>query len=327
MPSTRGSTVPLALLLAASTILGCTAEADPPTLPPVARETAPEGVDDDAVSTGGTADDARPPSTSLRTTEPDLVLDDARYVGVDEGGTVYLAEFTTRRVLRLSADLELLGEWTADAVDREITGMAAGPDGRLHVLQGFDLTTYDGETGEVLARAGGGAPGVVVRTDVTVSPEGRVAVVVEDGPTTDLVLLDDDLAEVRRVPLGAVAAEDLFGAEVALAPGDRPVLHLDRVEEGGPAQPLVLLLDADGEVEQELPLAVERALGDVAVHDSGRIVLSARPSAVIDVTGTELARLDVPGPASGVAFGPDGTSVYVSSREDLHRYDDVPAPR
>jgi len=78
------------------------------------------------------------------------LFEDARFVGVDSNGTIYVAEFpednAASRVQRFGPDGSFLGQWFV-ADDRIVNGLVADRNGIVYILQGGDITRYDGATG------------------------------------------------------------------------------------------------------------------------------------------------------------------------------------
>lgn len=80
------------------------------------------------------------------------LFNDARHVGVDASGVIYVAEYTSdepTRVQRFAADGSFLGQWFT--VDQPIVnGMAVDRNGKLYLLQSGPIFLYDGASGSKL---------------------------------------------------------------------------------------------------------------------------------------------------------------------------------
>jgi len=74
---------------------------------------------------------------------------DARSIGVDGEGRVYVGEYQGGRIQVFDAAGEFLTQWFADRVI-PLTGMAVGRDGEVYTVQRGELTLRDGNTGERL---------------------------------------------------------------------------------------------------------------------------------------------------------------------------------
>jgi len=80
------------------------------------------------------------------------LFNDARSVGVDASGVIYVAEFTSdapTRVQRFAADGSFLGQWfTAD--EPIVNQMVVDRNGKLYLLQSGPIYLYDGASGSKL---------------------------------------------------------------------------------------------------------------------------------------------------------------------------------
>lgn len=74
---------------------------------------------------------------------------DARSIGVDGDGRIYVGEYQGGRVQVFDAEGGFLTQWHADR-DRPLRGLAVGRDGIVFLVQGGTIQRFQGETGEVL---------------------------------------------------------------------------------------------------------------------------------------------------------------------------------
>ena len=74
---------------------------------------------------------------------------DARSIGVDGDGRIYVGEYQGGRVQVFDAEGGFLTQWHADR-DRPLRGLAVGRDGTVFLVQGGTIQRFQGETGEVL---------------------------------------------------------------------------------------------------------------------------------------------------------------------------------
>ena len=74
---------------------------------------------------------------------------DARSIGVDGDGQIYVGEYQGGRVQVFDAEGGFLTQWHADR-DRPLRGLAVGRDGTVFLAQGGTIQRFQGETGEVL---------------------------------------------------------------------------------------------------------------------------------------------------------------------------------
>ena len=128
---------------------------------------------------------------------------DIREIGVDEGGNVYVGEFGTGRIVRLDTEGRYEGQWFVADSEAPLTSMVVASDGTVHAQRGFDVFAYDGPTGVLRGRVelAGGGPIQVLQAVAPLDAGGAV-LLERVGATTDLVWIDRDGNEVRRVDSG-----------------------------------------------------------------------------------------------------------------------------
>jgi predicted RNA-binding Zn-ribbon protein involved in translation (DUF1610 family) len=74
---------------------------------------------------------------------------DARHVGLDADGNIYVGEYQGGRIQVFNAEADFVTQWF---VDREfpLTGMAVRRDGNVYTVQRGDIVRRDGRTGEAI---------------------------------------------------------------------------------------------------------------------------------------------------------------------------------
>lgn len=192
-------------------------------------------------------------------------------VAVGPGGTVYVAEFGTRRVSVFKPDgafERIVGEGVFAAP----FGVAAGPDGKIYVAdaEAGGVFVFSGK-GELLERWDAEA-GVARAWDVACADDGRVAVIVADGP--ELFVFHPGKAEPRSL---RVAEEPSFvPVECAFGPEGRIFVLGKVTSAGGTEDYYVLRLSARGRVEAKIEIALTSPTG-LAVAGDGLVYVADGP--------------------------------------------------
>jgi hypothetical protein len=153
-----------------------------------------------------------PPPSNLATlvwsvgaegTEPGF-FDDARFLGSDTQGTIYVGEFEGEgptRIQRFGADGRFLSQWFTPG-DAIVTGLVATRQGTVFVLQGGTISRYTGATG-------------AFQGDVLMPAGSASAEVIALAPDDGLVAVGPDQI-VRFNPAGAVVSDVEGTVEPAL---------------------------------------------------------------------------------------------------------------
>lgn len=101
---------------------------------------------------------------------------DAGFVAVDNGGHIFVGEYTGGRVQVFDENGNYLTQWKAvgenNGNDIYMTGMAAARNSAVYVVVGSQLYVYDGMTGNLLGRLD--HPDDWGFSDVTVAPDGSI---------------------------------------------------------------------------------------------------------------------------------------------------------
>ena len=83
---------------------------------------------------------------------------DARSVAVDGEGRIYAAEYIGGRVQVFDSQGKFVTQWMVDP-KRPLTSMAADRKGIVYIVQGGDITRYEGSTGQSLGEVESRGPG------------------------------------------------------------------------------------------------------------------------------------------------------------------------
>jgi hypothetical protein len=112
---------------------------------------------------------------------------DARNIGVDGKGNIYVGENSDGRVQVFDPRGKFLAEWPVQS--KIIFGMSVDRNGVVFIAEGRGLTWYEGATGRLLGKAQSNEPGFNGFRDANVAPSGNIYAV--DGGTTITILAGD----------------------------------------------------------------------------------------------------------------------------------------
>jgi DNA-binding beta-propeller fold protein YncE len=228
---------------------------------------------------------------------------DARSIGVDGEGRVYVGEYQGGRIQVFGGDGEFLTQWFAD---REIplTGMAVRRDGAVYTVQRGELVRRDGMTGERLGVIGYD-PGQDFE-DVALQADGGLVAgwyLFQD----DLVVFDRQEDWVLTVPeavsgqtgdseLSLRVAADGQGDLLALGEFNNAVFRFDS------SGRFVNRFGSQGDEPGQL-----RAPMSIGVDGQGRVYVGDIWGVeVFDRDGRFLRRIEVEGSPFGLTFDDDG---------------------
>src|SRR5262249_23178288 len=82
------------------------------------------------------------------------MFSDARSVAVDAKGVIYVADYTGGRLQVFDPEGKFITQWLVDT-KMPLEAMAADRNGVVYVVQGGDISRYEGATGKPLGRKGG----------------------------------------------------------------------------------------------------------------------------------------------------------------------------
>jgi len=94
---------------------------------------------------------------------------DARSIGIDGAGKIYVGEYTGGRVQVFGPDGRFLTQWTVDP-KMPLRGLAADRKGTVYIVQRGQITRHEGDSGKDLGEVNYGGGGGF--DDLTMSPDG-----------------------------------------------------------------------------------------------------------------------------------------------------------
>jgi DNA-binding beta-propeller fold protein YncE len=249
------------------------------------------------------------------------MFSDARHVGVDAGGAIYVADYSGGRVQVFDAQGQFQTQWVVGDGDNDvyITGMAVARDGGVYLAYGSELFHHDGGTGELLEQVeyvdGWGFGDVATLADgglVAAWYKNRDDIIVFDRNGQAVTVMQEAISGVTGdTEVTIRVAADGLGNIFALGQLSEAIFHfspqgdyINRIGSGG---------DEAGQF---------RAAGDIAVDNQSRIYVS-------DISGIQVFASDgrylstISTPTRAYAYGlafDDDNYLYVVSNNTVYKY-------
>lgn len=243
---------------------------------------------------------------------------DARSIGVDGEGRIYVAEYIGGRVQVFDAQGKFLNGWMVDR-KMPLRAMAVDRKGTVYIAQKGVITRYEGMTGNPLGELR--APGVSRFDDVVATQDGGLLASAYAGGADDIVRFNSNgqvVQTIRKAISGQTddseldmrLASDGLGNIYALGTFNRAVFKFTR--EGR----FVTRIGGEGEEPGQF-----RAPSALAVDGQGRIFVSdTKGIQVFDTDGRYLDVFKVP---NHIAFGlifNDRNELLSASREKVFKF-------
>jgi DNA-binding beta-propeller fold protein YncE/predicted Ser/Thr protein kinase len=242
---------------------------------------------------------------------------DARSLGFDDAGRIYVGEYQGGRVQVFDARGVFLTQWFADR-EFPLRGMAVRRDGAVYTVQGGVIVLREGMTGNSLSKvtyAGGS-----FFDDIALSPDGGLLAAWYNN-RDDLVVFNPVGEAVLSIP-GAVSGQT-----------GEPELSL-RVAVGGQGSlwalgvfsTAVFHFDAKGVYDNRFGSAGDQpgqlsAPRSIAVDGKGRVYVGDMSGVQVFANdGRFIGRIDVEGPSYGVLVDPGGR-LWVANGTHVRQYD------
>ena len=246
---------------------------------------------------------------------------DARTIGVDGAGKIYVGEYTGGRIQVFDPEGKFLTQWSIGDRKTILRGLAVDRKGTVYAAHGGKIVRYAGETGETLGELTYERSGA---DDVTSAADGGI-VAVWHSNRDDLVVFDANGKVVRSVPaaISSASGDSELSMRVAVD-GAGYIYALGRFNNG------VFKFGRDGKFMNRFGSGGDqpgqlRAPYSIAVDGYGRVYVGdIKGIQVFDANGRYLNILEQKGMAFGMVLN-DKNELFVIARDRVIKYA-VPAP-
>ncbi len=264
---------------------------------------------------------AQPPDTELIAIGGEGIgpglFTDARSLGIDDAGRIYVGEYEGGRVQVFDARGKFLTQWFADR-EFPLRGMAVRRDGAVYTVQAGEIALREGMTGSAVSKVAYASGSHF--DDIALVPDGRV-LTAWYGNRDDLVVFSAAGEAILSIPeavskqtgepeLSLRVAADGQGNLWALGVFSTAVFHFD--ERGG----FVNRFGSPGDEPGQL-----RAPMSIAVDGKGRVYVGDMSGVqVFRSDGRFVGRIEVEGPPYGVLIDPGGR-LWVANGTAVRQYE------
>jgi DNA-directed RNA polymerase subunit RPC12/RpoP len=240
---------------------------------------------------------------------------DARSLAVDGEGHIYVGEYTGGRVQVFDAEGKFLSQWMVDR-KMPLLQLAAERNGTVYVVQGGDISRYEGATGKLLGKLPK-LPGGGFANDVTLLLDGGLVAVAHG---EDIVRLDRQGQVVRTIKaaISEQSGDSELSARVA-ADGPGNIYAAGRFNNAvfkfGPNGKYITRFGGKGNQPGQFS-----ALFSIAVDGQGRVYVG--DSSGIQVFDENGRYLDTIKLAQSVPFGlvfNDKNELFVAARTSVYK--------
>jgi hypothetical protein len=242
---------------------------------------------------------------------------DARSVGVDGKGNIYVGEYAGGRIQVFDSAGKFIRQWTTVDPKMPLRGMAVDRQGKVYVAQRGVITRYDGETGESIGtvkyRVGDGFD------DVIAAPDGGLVCAWYRGHD-DIVRFNAQGSVVRTIRAAVSTAADRSELNTRVAiDGRGNVFALggftNSVFKFSPEGKFINRFGSQGNQPGQL-----NAADAIAVDGKGRVYVSdIKGVQVFDSEGRYLASFKPDGIAFGMVFN-DRNELLVVARNKVVKF-------
>lgn len=246
---------------------------------------------------------------------------DARSIGVDGEGRIYVGEYTGGRIQVFDATGKFLNQWSIGDRKTILRGLAVDRKGTLYVAHGGGVVRYKGDTGEKLGEIEYERGGF---DDVSVGADGGLVTALHRN-RDDIVVFDANGKLVRAIPeaISGASGDSELSMRVAVD-GTGYVYALGRFNNG------VFKFGRDGKYMNRFGSSGDqagqfRAPYSIAVDGHGRVFVGdIKGIQIFDADGRYLNVIKQKGVAFGMVFN-DKNELFVVARDRVVKYA-VPAP-
>jgi DNA-directed RNA polymerase subunit RPC12/RpoP len=243
------------------------------------------------------------------------LFEDARTIGVDGEGNIYVGEYLGGRVQVFDAEGNFITQWLVDP-KFPLLDLAVGRDGTVYIVQRGDIFQYEGKSGKLL----GIYIGMVEDAEDVYLPLDGGLLAASMGFSDDILRFNRDEEPALSISeaISGVTGDSELGMRVA-EDGLGNIYALGRFNEAifkyNPKGKFINQFGSRGDEAGQF-----RALLDLAVDGQGRVYASdIKGVQVFDSDGRYLSLIEVDGPAFGLVVDQQGF-LYVAARTKVYKY-------
>jgi LSD1 subclass zinc finger protein len=242
---------------------------------------------------------------------------DARGIGVDGKGNIYVGEYGGSRIQAFDASGNFITQWNAGGKKTYLAGMAVNRQGTVYTAVSGKISRYEGATGDALGEVEYSGDSDYFE-DITIAADGKLIGVVGG---EDLIRLDSKGQELLTIPaaISSISEDSELDTKVAVD-GSGNIYALgtfnDAVFKFTPEGKFVNRFGGDGDERGQF-----RAPYAIAVDGQGRVYVSDfKGIQVFDADGRYRALIDVDKFVYGMAFN-DQNELFVTTGTQVIKFE------
>ena len=241
------------------------------------------------------------------------MMTDARCIGVDGSGNIYVAEYIGGRVQVFDANGTFVTQWMADR-KMPLRGMAVDRKGNVYIAQRGTITRYEGQTGSSLGVVQGENSGF---DDLGTTPDGGLIAASYRSGNDNITRFDSRGNLTLTIPKAISTVADRSELDTSVA-----VDGLGNIYALGSFTSAVFKFSPEGKFLNRFGGSGDqsgqfRAPHAIAVDGKGRVFVSdTKGVQVFDADGRYLTVFKVDGPAFGMVFN-DKNELVIAARNKV----------
>jgi DNA-directed RNA polymerase subunit RPC12/RpoP len=243
------------------------------------------------------------------------LFEDARTIGVDGQGRIYVGEYQGGRVQVFDAEGKFITQWLVDP-EFPLVDMAVARDGTVYIVQRGEVRMYTGASGKLI----GTYPRELQDAEDIYLPLDGGLLAASVGFSDDILRFDRDGSLLLNIP---EAVSGVTGdSELAMRVVEDGLGNLYAL---GGFNEAIYKYNSQGKFINQFGSSGDqvgqfRALEDLALDGQGRVYVSdIKGVQVFDVNGRYLDLIEVDGPAFGLVVDDQGY-LYVAARTKVYKY-------
>jgi DNA-binding beta-propeller fold protein YncE len=244
------------------------------------------------------------------------MMTDARSIGVDGQGNIYVAEYLGGRVQVFDANGKFLTQWMVDR-KMPLRSMAVDRKGTVYIAQRGTITRYEGQTGNPLGDVQGESSGF---DDLGTTPDGGLIAASYRGGNDNITRFNSSGNVTLTISKAISTVADRSELDTSVA-----VDGLGNIYALGSFTSAVFKFSPEGKFLNRFGGSGDqsgqfRAAHAIAVDGKGRVLVSdTKGIQVFDSDGRYLNVFKVDGPAFGMVFN-DKNELVIAARSKVIKY-------